>query len=168
MLLISSSYQTLLSEAWFLKQQTKRCQDKNSNWATFKTLMTFHYTDWFMGILIVTVIIPYNPYNPWIVHTPLYYPANNNHWFWSLLNCFNNQMSGSESRGYFCASFSSRLGFVLFWRDLYYIYSMSWNIYVIYSYITYIYINSLHTQTKCVFSYCYKLHASCYNIYIYK
>ena len=47
----------------------------------FKTLTTFHYTDWFIGILYWLII--YNPhiigqYNPYI---------NNQPGFWTLLKC---------------------------------------------------------------------------------
>ena len=51
------------SEVMFLKLR----------WAAFKTLMTFHYTDWFIGILILAfIIIPYN----WVVHHLLYRTTN--------------------------------------------------------------------------------------------
>ena len=36
-----------------------RLQTWHLNWAAFKTLMTFHYTDWFIGILIMTSYDPH-------------------------------------------------------------------------------------------------------------
>ena len=36
-----------------------RLQTLHLNWATFKTLMTFHYADWFIGILIMTSYDPH-------------------------------------------------------------------------------------------------------------
>ncbi len=43
----------------------------SSNWATFNTLMTFHSTDWFIGILIMAY---YPPYRTW--SNPLYTTNN--------------------------------------------------------------------------------------------
>ena len=31
-------------------------------WATKKNLLTFHYTGWFLGILIIFIMVYYNPY----------------------------------------------------------------------------------------------------------
>ena len=45
-----------------------------TTWAAFKTLMTFHYTDWFIGIIVLAY---YNltPYN-WVVCHPFYQTTN--------------------------------------------------------------------------------------------
>ena len=45
----------------------------NLIWAVMKTLLTFHYTGWLIGILILAY---YNPLYNWVVFHPLYQSTN--------------------------------------------------------------------------------------------
>ena len=43
--------------------------------SSVQTLMTFHYTDWFIGMFIIYIGLLYSPYN-WVGFHPLYQTTN--------------------------------------------------------------------------------------------
>ena len=78
-------------------------------WATFKTRMTFHYTDWFMGILMMAYWSYCNPYLTRSCNPP--FTANNQVFLvtalmtfgWSLCWIFPAPSGTSGHHGSFCA-----------------------------------------------------------------